>query len=273
MFSLGVAASIYITTFTSGALDGSMAANTLIFGGNGKVARHIVRRLAAEGHNVFSIIRNPAQSREIEGLGGKPIVQSIEESSVDDMAKTIVETEASTVLWCAGAGGGNPERTKAVDNEGAIRSMDATAQAGVKRYIIISAIDVRDRQNTPEPEWYDDSDRDRSNRVWTVIKPYMEAKFTADRNLVTENARRGLEYTIVRPGGLSNDPGTGKIAAGKVHLNTMISREDVAATVIECMKNDGTKMLGFDCVGGDTPIADAVAEVARNKVDCFAGRY
>jgi len=250
-----------------------MAANTLIFGGSGKVARHIVRRLAAEGHSVFSIIRKPAQSSDIEGLGGIPIVQSIEESSVDDMAKTILEAKASTVLWCAGAGGGNPERTKAVDNEGAIKSMDATAQAGVKRYIIVSAIDVRDRQSKPEPEWYDDGDRDRSNRVWTVIKPYMEAKFTADRNLVTENERRGLEYTIVRPGGLSNEPGTGRIAAGKVHLNTTISREDVAATVIECMKNSGTIGLAFDCVGGDTPIAHAVAEVARDKIDSFAGRY
>ena len=89
---------------------------------------------------------------------------------MDDMVSTIKSTNPSTVVWAAGAGGGSPERTKAVDNEGAIKSMDATAKAGVtKRYIIISAVDVRDRENKPEPEWYDDGDRDRSNKVWGAI--------------------------------------------------------------------------------------------------------
>lgn len=250
-----------------------MATNVLLFGGSGKVARHITRLLAAEGHNVHSIIRNPEQKPDIERLGGKPIVQSIEESSVDDMVSTIKQTNSTTVIWSAGAGGGNPERTRTVDNEGAIKSMDATSKAGVKRYIIVSAVDVRDRDNKPEPEWYDDGDRDRSNRVWSAIGPYMRAKFAADRSLVTENGRRGLEYTIVRPGGLSQDPGKGTISAGKVHLNTTISREDVAKTVLEVLKNDATKGLAFDIVGGDTPIADAVAEVAKGKVDTFSGRY
>jgi len=229
--------------------------------------------LSSEGQKVYGIIRNSAQRSDIEGLGGTPVVQSIEDSSVDDMAKTISETKANTVIWAAGAGGGNPDRTRAVDNEGAIRSMDATAKAGVKRYIIISAIDVRDRENKPEPEWYDDGDRDRSNKVWSAIKPYMEAKFAADRSLVTENDRRGLDYTIVRPGGLSQDPGNGKVAAGKVHLNQVISREDVASIVLECMKQDGTKGLAIDCVGGEVPIADAIAEVAGKQIDSFEGRY
>ncbi|KAF2160938.1 hypothetical protein M409DRAFT_28544 [Zasmidium cellare ATCC 36951] len=249
-------------------------ANTLIFGGSGKVARHITRLLAAEGHNVYSIIRKPEQQDDVKSLGGKPILQSIEDSSVDDMVKTIKETKPSTIIWAAGAGGGSPDRTKAVDNEGAIRSMDATAKAGLtKRYIIISAVDVRDRENKPEPEWYNDGDRDRSNKVWNAIGPYMSAKLTADTSLVTQNSRRGLEYTIVRPGGLSQDPATGKVAAGKVHLNNMIPREDVAAFVVEVLKNDGTKGLAIDVVGGETPIRDAVAEVVRGKVDTFEGRY
>lgn len=249
-------------------------ATTLIFGGSGKVARHLTRLLAAEGQTVHSIIRNPDQKSDIESLGGKPIVQSIEDSSVEDFISTIKSTNPSTIVWAAGAGGGSPERTKKVDNEGAIKSMDATAKAGVtKRYIIISAVDVRDRENKPEPEWYNDADRERSNKVWGAIGPYMAAKFAADRDLVTKNNERGLEYTIVRPGGLSQDPGTGKIAAGKVHFDTMISREDVAKAVVEIMKNDGTKGLAIDMVGGDTPIKDAIAEVAKNKVDTFAGRY
>ena len=222
---------------------------------------------------MYSVIRNPAQKSDIEGLGGKPIVQSIEDSSIDDMARTITEAKASTVIWSAGAGGGNPERTQAVDKAGAIRSMDATAKAGVKRYIMVSAIDVRDRENKAEPEWYDDADRDRSNRVWDILKPYMEAKLAADRSLVTENGRRALEYTIVRPTGLNNDPGKGTIAAGKVHINQVISREDVASVVVQCMKQDGTKGLAVDCVGGDTPIADAISEVVKGRLDAFEGRY
>lgn len=85
------------------------------------------------------------------------------------MVQTIKSTNASTVIWAAGAGAGNADRTRAVDNEGAIRSMDATAKAGVKRYIIISAVDVRDRESKPKPEWYNDDDMDRSNKVWKAI--------------------------------------------------------------------------------------------------------
>ncbi|TKA73573.1 hypothetical protein B0A55_07913 [Friedmanniomyces simplex] len=229
--------------------------------------------LATDGHNVHSIIRNPDQKSEIEGLGGKPIIQSIEEASVSELATTITKAQATTVIWSAGAGGGSPERTQAVDNEGAIKSMDATAQAGVKRYIIVSAVDVRDRENKPEPEWYNHVDRQRSEKVWSAIGVYMRAKLAADRSLVTENGRRELEYTIVRPGGLSDDAGKGKVAAGKVHLDAMISRGDVASIVVECLKNDSTKGLAVDFVGGDTPIADAVAEVAKGRVDTFAGRY
>lgn len=101
----------------------------------------------------------------------------------------------------------------------------------------------------------------------------MEAKFAADRSLVTENGRRGLEYTIVRPGGLSEDPAKGTISAGKVHINTTIPREDVASVVVEALKQDGTKGLAIDIVGGSTPIKDAIAEVVKGKVDTFAGKY
>lgn len=101
----------------------------------------------------------------------------------------------------------------------------------------------------------------------------MAAKLAADTSLVTQNSTRGLEYTIVRPGGLSEDPATGKVDAGKVHLNNTIPREDVASVVIACMKNEGTKGLAIDCVGGDTPIKDAIAAVAKDRVDTFEGRY
>lgn len=250
-----------------------MAKNIVLFGGSGKVSRHLTRLLASQGYNVHSIIRNASQKADIESLGGTPIVQSIEDASVDDMAKTISDAKAAAVIWSAGAGAGNPARTKAVDHQGAIRSMDAAAQAGVKRYIMVSAIDVRDRETRPEPKWYNDDDRERSNRVWKAIGTYMTAKLAADRSLVTDNARRGLEYTIVRPTQLTDDPGQGKIAAGKVQTTQPISREDVAAVVLECLKQDGTKGLAIDCVGGDATIADAIAEVVEGRLDAFEGRF
>jgi nucleoside-diphosphate-sugar epimerase len=247
---------------------------TLIFGGSGKVARHITSLLSkTSNHTVHSIIRKAEQSASISELGGEPIVQSIEDSSVEDMAATIKSTKASNIIWSAGAGGGSAQRTQAVDRDGAIRCMDAAALAGVKRFVLVSAVDVRDRQSKPEPEWYDDGDRERSDSMWKALGPYMEAKLAADRSLVTENGRRGLDYTIVRPGRLSEEAATGKVEAGKVHLANSIPREDVARVVIECLKQDGTIGLAFDVVGGQTAIQQAVASVTKDKTDTFEGRY
>ncbi|KAK4983945.1 hypothetical protein LTR50_006897 [Elasticomyces elasticus] len=248
--------------------------SALIFGGSGKCARHITRLLVSSSYTVHSIIRSPSQTSELESLGAKPIVQSIEESSIDDFVSTIKSTNPSVVIWAAGAGGGNPERTRSVDQEGAIKCFDSIAKAGTcKRFIIISALDVRDRESKPEPEWYNDNDRQSSDRVWGAIGPYMHAKFAADRNLVTQNGRRGLEYTIVRPGRLTEDTARGTVAAGKVHLGEAVSREDVAHVVVACIKNDGTRGMAFDVVGGDTPVEQAIAEVVKTQADTFAGRY
>ena len=250
---------------------------TLIFGGSGKVARHLTRILTQQetpAHTVYSIIRNPDQTSDIESLGAKPIVQSIEDASVSDMVATIKQVNPEYIVWSAGAGGGNPERTVTVDQEGAIKAMDAAAEAGgAKRYIVVSALDVRDREKRPPPDWYDDGSRERSDKVWAAIEPYMKAKFAADKELRTGNGRRKLDYTIVRPGGLGQRPGTGTVAAGKVDLGRVVSREDIARVVVQCMKEPGTIGLAFDVAGGETPIVEAVAAVARDKVDTFEGFY
>lgn len=151
--------------------------------------------------------------------------------------------------------------------------MDATAEAGVSRYIIVSALDVRDREGKEVPEWYNDGDKERSDRVWGAIGPYMKAKLDADTSLVTENARRKLHYTIVRPGQLTEDAGVGTVDAGKVHLGTPVAREDVARTVIEVIENDGTIGLAFDVVGGHVDIKRAVDGVVSGKEDTFEGYH
>ena len=249
---------------------------TLIFGGSGKVARHLTRHLASpeNNHTVYSIIRNSAQTPDIQALGGTPIVQSIEDSSVDDIARTIAACAPDAVVWAAGAGGkGGAERTRAVDQEGAIRSFDACAKAGVKRYIMVSAIDIRDRENRPEPEWYNGADRARSDQVWSAIGHYCRAKLAADRELVVGNERRGLDWTIVRPTGLGEGKETGRVAMGRVHLDAVVDRADVAGVVVECLRNEGTKGLAVDVVGGETLIREAVEEVVRGRIDGFEGRY
>ena len=90
----------------------------LIFGGSGKVARLLTKKLVGASYNVHSIIRNPEQSDDIKGLGATPVVQSIEEASVDDLTTTLKKVDPDIVVWAAGAGGGNPERTKTVDRDG-----------------------------------------------------------------------------------------------------------------------------------------------------------
>lgn len=264
-----------------------------------RVARQLTTKLVASSYTVHSIIRKDSQVSELEALGAKPIVQSIEDASVDDITATIKKYGPNVVVWSAGAGGGNPERTKTVDHEGAVKVFDATAAAGVKRFIIVSAVDIRDRENKPAPEWYtysllsrifvlvehaqtdpsdienryNEEDTNVSNRMWGAIGAYCQAKLSADRDLVTKNGQRKLDYTIVRPGSLNTDKGSGTVAAGKVHLGKSISREDVAEVIVECIKEPSTIGLAFDVVGGDTPIADAVREVGTSKVDTFEGHY
>lgn len=138
---------------------------------------------------------------------------------------------------------------------------------------MVSAIDIRNRETKPVPSWYNDDDLKRSDAVWTALKAYATAKLAADVDLRTNNAKRNLRYTILRPGGLSDEPGKGAVAAGKVHIGRTISREDVAGTILACIKNEGTVGMAFDVVGGSTPIDEAVKGVVERKEDTFEGYY
>ena len=242
----------------------------LIFGGSGKVSRRLTPLLAKAGYTVHSIIRNESQIQELKSLGASPIVQSIESSSIADLVTTIKQCSPSAVVWSAGAGGGDPSRTDSVDRKGAIKAMDAVAESGVKRFIMVSALDVRDKSKAV-PSWYDDSDVKRSERLWGAIKPYMEAKLDADRSLAEENERRQLQWTIVRPGQLTDEEAKGTISAGRVHLGNPVTRADVAAAVAECLNNDGTIGMAFDVLGGDVPVKEAVQAVVDKEEDCFDG--
>jgi len=249
---------------------------TLIFGGSGKVARHLTRILVTEtspAHEVYSIIRNPNQLSELIALGAKPIVQSIEEASVSDLVLTLKNTKPDAVVWAAGAGDDDDiTRLAAVDRDGAIKVMDACAKAGVKRLITVSAMDVRDHSKTA-PDRYDEGTRERAAKVFQTIQPFMDAKFASDKELVIGNKTRKLDYTIVRAAGLGNQPGVGTVSAGKVQLAKVVKREDLARVVAQCMEEPGTIGLVFDVAAGNTPIAEEVSRVAIERIDVFDGFY
>jgi nucleoside-diphosphate-sugar epimerase len=253
-----------------------MAASILLVGGNGSLARTITKRLSSKGVTVHSVIRNPNQVSDLKALGASPIVQSVEDSSVADFVTIIKHVKPSVVIWSAGAGGGGAgeARLKRVDTDGHIKVMDAVAQAAeeagtTKRYITVSSLEVRDDVNKPMPDWYDADDKRFSRSLAPMFRSYFRARLASDKSLVDGNSQRKLDYTIVRPGWMSLEPGTGKIGAGRCKISAMVSREDVTTVLELCMGSSKTIGLAFDVAGGNVPIKEAV----DNAADSFEGYH
>ncbi|PQE16415.1 NAD-dependent epimerase dehydratase protein [Rutstroemia sp. NJR-2017a BVV2] len=253
----------------------SVMSSVLLIGGNGQLARCITKRFSCRGINVYSVIRNQNQVSELKDLGALPIVQSVEDSTVSEFVTLIKDVKPDVVIWSAGAGAGSASnaRIKRVDNEGHIKVMDAVAQAAeeaktTRRYITISSLDVRD-VNKPVPDWYNEEDRKFSNWLSPIFKRYFEARLISDRSLVEGNGRRHLDYTILRPGWMSQERGTGRIGAGRCRISGPVSREDVTTVLELCLESDSTIGLAFDIAGGDIPIKEAI----ENVEDSFQGYY
>ncbi|UIF29065.1 SDR family oxidoreductase [Levilactobacillus brevis] len=210
---------------------------TLIIGAHGHVGQHIVQQLAATGEKVYAGIRSATQSDTITALGGQPRIVDLM-GSADAMVPAMAGVD--TVIFSAGSGGSTgDDMTLNIDLDGAIKSMIATEKAGIKRFIIVSAMGTDDRS------------------FWSKsgIRPYYVAKYYADQWL---QHRTNLDYTIVRPGALTNDAPTGKITLDTANSDTKsISREDVAAAVVAVVKHPLPHRI-FELVTGDTPIADAL---------------
>lgn len=210
--------------------------DVLIVGGHGQIALRLERLLVGAGHTARGVIRNPEQAADLEAAGATPIVFDIEHD--DGLASHLSGADAA--VFAAGAGpGSGPARKLTVDQGGAIKLIDACREAGVARYLIVSSI----RADRPE-SWSDD------------MRPYFEAKAAADEAV----RQSGLQYTIVRPGFLTNDAGTGKVeAAASVENPGRIARDDVAATLLAVLETPSTIGVSFDLIGGETPVAEAVA--------------
>jgi len=210
-----------------------------IVGGNGQVARHLIAQLVADGHEPVALVRNPAYKHDLEQLGAHVRMLDIEQDEVDHFAAAFAECDA--VVFSAGGGpDGNIDRKRTVDLGGSLKSIEAARQAGIDRFVQISAINV----DRPVP--------DDAQPVW---KAYVEAKRDADAALRDS----GLDWTILRPGRLTDDEGTGQVSLGEAVGRGDIPRADVAAVVIAVLDDPTSIGRQWNVVGGQTPVEEAVA--------------
>jgi uncharacterized protein YbjT (DUF2867 family) len=217
----------------------------VIAGGHGQIALILEQLLAQRGDSVAGFIRNPAQSADLEAAGAEPVVIDLENASVDDVA--IHLRGADAVVFAAGAGpGSGAARKETVDRDAAILLADAAETAQVGRYVMISAMGA----DIEAPDEAGDS----------VFVAYLRAKGAADDNI---RGRASLAWTIVRPGHLINDPGTGQVAIAEETGRGDIPREDVAAVLLAVLDAPGTIGQTFEVISGDTPVAEAVTTSGR----------
>ncbi len=211
-----------------------------IIGGHGKVGLKLTPILAGQGHEVSSVIRNPDQTKDVEAAGASALVADVEKSEGAEIAEALRGHDA--VVWAAGAGGGSPERTWSVDRDAAIRTIDAAAEAGVKRFVMVSYFGASKDHGVPEDDDF---------------YAYAEAKAQTDEHL------RGtsLDWTILGPSALTDDDGTGLIEMGGGVEASKVSRDDVAKVAAAALAEPKTvgKFLEFN--NGDTPIEGALASI------------
>lgn len=250
--------------------------SVLIFGGSGQIAKFITASLVKQDYKVYSVIRREDHVPELRELGATPIIQSLEDATVAELTATIKSSAPDVVIFAAGAGlraFEDPNLSILVDRDAAIRVFDAMAEAnGTKRLITISTIDTRNRDK-PLPTWYTEEDQKGSDELWGMLPTFMKAKFEADKDLVDQNSRRRLEYTVIRPTWYGDGEPTGKIKAGLSGFSPKVNRKDVADVFVACIENPATIGCVFEVCGGEDPIKEAVGRVAEEKVDCFGEMY
>lgn len=212
-------------------------ARVLIFGGHGKVALLLEPLLVAQGHTVTAVIRDPAHEDDVAATGAAPLVADVELLDLDQLTNLVSGNDV--VVWSAGAGGGDPARTYAVDRDAAIRSMDAAAAADARRYVMMSWIGSRaDHGVSPDSSFH----------------AYADAKWAADQHLRAS----GLDWTILGPGTLTLDEPTGLIEIDP-RGSGEVSRSDVAAVVAAVIADGSTIHRTIRFGRGDVPIARAIA--------------
>lgn len=210
-----------------------------IAGGHGQIALHLSRMLSERGGRVRGLIRDEAQSDDLRDVGATPVVIDLEQASAAEIADAIKGADA--VVFAAGAGpGSGAVRKETVDYEAAVKLVEAAQTAGAQRYIIISSMGADD------PPQGDD-----------VFEVYLRAKARADQAVMDSDRA----WTVVRPGRLTNDAGTGRVALARYVERGEVPREDVAAVIVAALDDDRTIGQVFEVVGGDSEIGWALSNL------------
>lgn len=211
----------------------------VIAGGHGKIALRLTKLLAARGDTVVGIVRNPDHIGDIKQAGGDAVVLDLENASVADVADAL--TGADAVVFAAGAGpGSGATRKDTVDRAASVLVADAAADAKVTRFLQVSAMGLGRA---------DDPDMD------PVFAAYLRAKAAADEYLMGTD----LAWTVLRPGLLTDDPGTGKVTLAEDVGGGVVTRDDVAAVLVELLDHPDTAGKVYELVGGETPVAEALS--------------
>lgn len=220
--------------------EGVVTIKVFVIGAHGKIGRQLISLLAQQGHQVFAGVRDVNQVEDTDGGKITPVEFNLTDYPEQMQTKL---TGMDAVVFSAGAGGSSAENTILVDLDGAIKSMQATQAAGVKRYVIVSALYTDDRH-----KWME-----------STIQPYYAAKYYADQWLMN---RTDLDYTIVRPGVLTDQAGSGRVqidtdrdVAGK------IARADVAAVLAEVVVSSHLNKTVFNVISGEKLIKNAINDL------------
>jgi len=209
----------------------------VIAGGHGKIALRLQRRLTEAGDHAVGVVRNPDHVRDVEATGAEAVVIDLEHTTPEVLAETVRGADA--VVFAAGGGpNSGAARKETVDKGAAVLLADAAEAAGVRRYLMISSMGT------------DGADPDSDD----IFQVYLRAKKAADDDL----RGRDLDWTIVHPGRLTDDAGTGRVQVGRLQRGD-VTREDVAAVLVAALHDDRSIGKDFDLLNGDQPIPEALA--------------
>lgn len=211
--------------------------HVFIAGANGQIGQHLLQQMGDSDHEARALIRHPDQGPDLQQLGAtETVVGDLEHDCSEAMRG------CDAVIFTAGSGPHTgPDKTIDVDQDGAIRLVDTAKAMGIKRFIMVSTMRAEEPDKGPEK-----------------LQHYLRAKHIADEHLKNS----GLNYTIVRPGRLTDEDGSGKVAlsAGLEEFGE-IPRQDVARVLLAVLNSDNTTDAVFDVVSGDTPVTEALAKL------------
>jgi len=209
-------------------------------GAAGGVGRRLARLLTEDGHEVSGTHRDPAQAATIEEAGATPVLLDLIEATAEELAEAVRGHDA--VVFSAGAHGTGADKTTAIDGRGLEKSADAARLAGVRRFLLVSVFPDAGRGREPSEGF----------------EHYMRVKKTADVYLT----RTGLDWVIVRPGTLTDEPGTGRVEAGLATEYGDVPRDDVAAFLFAALQEPGLTRTIVELTTGETPVREAAHRLA-----------